>query len=255
MAHSKFDFDVWWNQQYLFIDNLHPLYKALNNQNDIEYVEFLRHFVFPSARSGRFRLPRGYIPLEKVFGDVQKAIKAMKKLYRHPLDKNFKGALQKLVNLLSVWEKHTEEWLRPKKTLAEFGEFASPRPTHPDYPHELSYIRYVIRTRKERLTPLKRAIAEVDDYQRNDGQGRVGRPSKKIEKIMVLALTRCLRNRIGKPSYPLVKKFIDEHFKTEISYGSIRAYGTRASKADTSILRNIDTIFKNRHRLRSMVPF
>jgi len=256
MGRSNFDINVWWNDRYFYQynDPFYPLYRELNNQHDVEYVEFLRFFVFPhlpftDSRESTSR--QRYPSLDRLPRDSQQAVKALQKLLRYPKLGKLTPVLSWVIDALKYLEEQLNKDGRKRSTFGEIFDLLKLPPFF-DPTRSLPVMATYRLKNKKTLSRLERNLLDVAEYLQEKPPGERGRPHQRQEKLFALALTQLLRRRIREPKYPLVRKCLNKHFEREFSYGSLRTY--RPSKADAKILRVINSIAENRHKVSSLLP-
>jgi len=259
MAPKDFNFDQWWNERYFFhkgFTDLRTLYKTLNALEDIEFVELLLYFVFPSSpgwssTKSRYRIPS---PQQKLT-DLSKAQSSLKRLRRYSQYErpDWSSVLERFIRVLDTQAQREKE-ISGYNFGQIFNDICEPKPlSNGDYPTSIPLV-FVGGERmlkyKKRLKPYERAIVDVAESLGSTNSGQRGRP-KKQQRLFALAIAHLLRKRTKIPHFRLVAKCTEQHFSEKISYGYIRNICGSPSSSDKKFLNSLDIIFKSRQLLQT----
>jgi hypothetical protein len=238
------------DEHFFYSDSsFRTLCNELKTVDDIEYVAFLRDFVFQSVSPGRRKRRKPLRPIDKIIADLKRAERLLKRLH-NDLSTEF---YPRYAEPLTVFFRELREGLeepssRPATPLTWadiFGQRQFSARCAESYQFPLVAWASIFR-REAHLRGWEKAIVDVADYLRKQ-RGKRGRPEQRAVKLMSLALEQLMRKRTGKPDFPLVERILNEHFDVKVSQGYLRQ--RRPSKSDEKALRQIFVIYQNRHRL------
>lgn len=248
------NFDGWWNKHHFSIsgDPYYPLYKTLKNEEDWEYLDFLRFFVFDLSfpRKRRSKLPNR----EKLIRDVKNAIRCFDKFLDIMDSPHLK--LWAKANAKILWDllRGLEPVSGQVTTLKEIFGDLKPVQRGENWPESLAIIGGILRILRRRnelkANAFDKAMLEVTDYLVATNHKK-GRPMSKAKRLLCIALADLLRKKAGGPCFPIVCKFLSAHFGEKISAGYVRQI--QASHQEKKTIDRLWWLFKNRRQWRHLL--